>query len=100
MIKTDLQVKIPDGCYGLIAPCSSLAYRFSVDVGAGVIDPDYRGNLGILLINNGEGHFSVSKGDAIAQLILEVYCIPKLEECKQLPSTQRDRAGFGFARGV
>src|SRR5262249_7781452 len=50
---------IPRGTYGHIAPCNSLAAKHSIDIGAGVIDPDYRGELIALLINNGNMDFSI-----------------------------------------
>lgn len=42
MVKTDIQIALPDGCYGRVAPRSGLAAKFGIDVGAGVIDKDYR----------------------------------------------------------
>ena len=46
LVKTDLSVAIPEDCYGRIAPRSGLAWKSFIDVGAGVIDADYRGNVG------------------------------------------------------
>ena len=50
---------LPDGCYGRIAPRSGLAYKKGIDVGAGVVDQDYRGNVGVILFNFGEEEFKV-----------------------------------------
>ncbi|CAH8607900.1 unnamed protein product [Heterobilharzia americana] len=60
LVKTDIQIELPDGCYGRVAPRSGLALKNGIDVGAGVIDQDYRGNLGVVLFNFGEQDFEVS----------------------------------------
>lgn len=57
LIKTDLQIEIPEGCYGRIAPRSGLAHKNFIDVGAGVIDSDYRGNVGVILFNFSDQDF-------------------------------------------
>ena len=54
-----------------LAPRSGLAVRKYIDVGAGVIDADYRGEIGVVLFNHSEDDFQVKQGDRIAQLILE-----------------------------
>lgn len=53
LVKTDLAIILPPGCYGRIAPRSGLAWKKHIDVGAGVIDPDYRGSVGVVLFNHG-----------------------------------------------
>ncbi|CAG5113702.1 Oidioi.mRNA.OKI2018_I69.chr2.g7792.t1.cds [Oikopleura dioica] len=96
LIKTDIQVALPDGCYGRIAPRSGLAYKKGIDVGAGVVDQDYRGNVGVILFNFGEEEFKVEKGDRIAQFILERIWMPVLvESSEKLEETVRGEAGFG-----
>ncbi|ESN96684.1 hypothetical protein HELRODRAFT_68359 [Helobdella robusta] len=95
LVLTDLQIALPSGCYGRIAPRSGLAAKNFIDVGAGVIDEDYRGNVGVLLFNFGKDEFKVSKGDRIAQLILERIFLPDLVECKSLDETDRGSNGFG-----
>ena len=70
-IRTDLQLALPPGCYGRIAPRSGLALRAGIDVGGGVVDADYRGEVGILLINDATEPFTVSVGDRVAQLVVE-----------------------------
>ena len=62
---------VPPGTYGRIAPRSGLALKRNIDIGAGVIDEDYTGPVGVLMINNGSQDFKVNLGDRIAQLILE-----------------------------
>ena len=79
-----------------VAPRSGLAAKSSVDVGAGVIDYDYRGEVFVLLINNhNENQFEVKKGDKIAQLILEKIHRPKIVEVEQHTETERGAGGFG-----
>lgn len=90
---TDLQIEVPEGCYGRIAPRSKLAYKHGIHVGAGVIDSDYRGNVGILLLNSGSQDFFVNEGDRIAQLICEKIETPELQEVLDLNDTERGKRG-------
>ena len=60
---------LPPGCYGRVAPKFGLALKKFIDVGAGVIDSDYRGELGVILFNFGEEDFVINMGDKIAQPI-------------------------------
>ena len=100
LVKTDLAFKIPDGCYGRIAPRSGLALKHHIDVGAGVVDRDYRGNVGVILFNHSSRYFNVKKGDRIAQLICERIIEPQLVEVKSLDTTERGDGGFGSTGGV
>ncbi|NXH20846.1 DUT protein, partial [Bucco capensis] len=95
VVKTDIQIALPSGCYGRVAPRSGLAAKHFIDVGAGVIDEDYRGNVGVVLFNFGKEAFEVKKGDRIAQLICERICYPELEEVQTLDDTERGEGGFG-----
>ncbi|XP_030312745.1 deoxyuridine 5'-triphosphate nucleotidohydrolase, mitochondrial isoform X1 [Calypte anna] len=95
VVKTDLQIALPSGCYGRVAPRSGLAAKHFIDVGAGVIDEDYRGNVGVVLFNFGKETFEVKKGDRIAQLICERIYYPELEEVQALDDTERGEGGFG-----
>jgi len=61
----------------------------------GVIDEDYRGPIGVLLVNNSDSNYSISPGDRIAQLILEQCSIPIIVEMSSLPPSSRDASGFG-----
>ena len=95
LVKTDIQIELPDGCYGRVAPRSGLAHKHFIDVGAGVIDQDYRGNVGVILFNFGDTDYQVNKGDRIAQLICEKICLPTLQEKETLNETERGEGGFG-----
>lgn len=79
----------------LSAPRSGLAAKNFIDVGAGVVDYDYRGNVGVVLFNHAETDFAIARGDRIAQLILERICMADLEEVEELPDTERGAGGFG-----
>lgn len=98
MIKTDLQIKIPIGCYGRIAPTSRLAYENFIDIGAGVIDPDYRGNVVVLIYNFSKQAFTIDRGDKVAQLILERAMIPIVQEVPSLEPTRRGSRGLGTVK--
>ncbi|XP_041644647.1 deoxyuridine 5'-triphosphate nucleotidohydrolase, mitochondrial isoform X2 [Cheilinus undulatus] len=95
IVKTDIQIAVPHGCYGRVAPRSGLAAKNFIDVGAGVVDEDYRGNVGVVLFNFGKETFEVKKGDRVAQLVCEKICYPDLEELESLDETERGAGGFG-----
>ncbi|XP_012670261.2 deoxyuridine 5'-triphosphate nucleotidohydrolase, mitochondrial isoform X1 [Clupea harengus] len=95
IVKTDIQIAVPSGCYGRVAPRSGLAVKYFIDVGAGVVDEDYRGNVGVVLFNFNKETFEVKKGDRIAQLICEMICYPDLLELETLDETERGEGGFG-----
>ena len=95
LVKTDISIAIPTKCYGRIAPRSSVAWKHHIDVGAGVIDSDYRGNIGVVLFNHSDVTYKINKGDRIAQIILERIITPDVEEIDELPETKRGSKGFG-----
>jgi deoxyuridine 5'-triphosphate nucleotidohydrolase len=80
IVKTDLSIACPGGTYARIAPRSGLAVKKFIDVGAGVVDADYRGPIGVVLFNFGADDFIVEKGDRIAQLILEKISMAEVVE--------------------
>lgn len=98
VVATDLAVAVPRGTYGRIAPRSGLAARNFIDTGAGVIDADYRGNVGVLLFNHSPEDFSVRRGDRVAQLVLECIVTPEVSVVpadEDLDGTARGTGGFG-----
>ena len=94
-IATDIQIAIPEGCYGRIAPRSGLAAKYGLDVGAGVVDADFRGNVKVLLFNFGDEPFEVNPGDRIAQIIMEKILNAEIVEVASLDATDRGEGGFG-----
>ncbi|KAF9620346.1 hypothetical protein IFM89_011081 [Coptis chinensis] len=95
LVPTDLSIAIPEGTYARIAPRSGLAWKHSINVGAGVIDADYRGPVGVILFNHSDVDFEVKTGDRIAQMILEKIVTPEVFEVEDLDSTVRGVGGFG-----
>lgn len=96
LIKTDIAICLPPGTYGRIAPRSSIALKYHINIGAGVIDNDYRGNICVLLFNHSKEIFFVKSGDRIAQLICEKYECPLIEKVLFFRSeTKRNTNGFG-----
>merc|ERR1719440_148953 len=95
IVKTGLSVAIPLETYGRIAPRSGLAAKRMIHVGAGVVDADYRGEVGVVLFNHGPEVFEVAAGDRVAQLILEKIAMLQCQEVDSLEETQRGAAGFG-----
>jgi len=95
LIPTDIAIAIPTGHYARITLQSGMAFKSSIDVAAGVIDEDYRGPIGVLLVNNSNSNYSISLGNRIAQLILEQCSIPIILETSSLPPSTRDTSGFG-----
>jgi dUTP pyrophosphatase len=94
-IPTQIQMAIPDGCYGRIAPRSGLAVKHGIDVLAGVCDSSYRGNIMVALVNFGKEDFEVCNGMRIAQLIIEPCMHLEVVEVDELPTSSRMEAGFG-----
>jgi len=96
LVSTGIAIILPSGVYGRVAPRSGLAVKHGIQVGAGVIDPDYTGEVKVVLFNHGENDFEVKKGDRIAQLILEKCEVPPIGEIINLvKETERGSGGFG-----
>lgn len=98
-ILTGIAVAIPPGCYGRVASRSGLSVKYNLEVGAGVIDRGYSGEVKVVLRNFSELIYEVKKGDKIAQLILERYENCPLEVVADVKQTMQDAArgakGFG-----
>ena len=95
LIPTQIKLGIPLGHYGRLASKSGLAILHHLHVGAGVIDPDYTGEIKVLLMNTAPHAHYIITGDPIAQLILEKVSIPVLKLVKELPPTTRGAQGYG-----
>ena len=92
---TGIAIAIPPSFYARIAPRSGLSVKSSIDIGAGVVDADYRGPVKVCLIYNGTSDFKVNIRDRIAQLILEQIITPDIQEVSELDDTSRGSSGFG-----
>ena len=95
LVSTGIAMAIPEGNYGRIAPRSGLAAKHSIDVGAGVIDCDYRGEVKVLLFNLSDVDFELKANERIAQLIIEKYTPTDIAEVEDLDATVRGKGGFG-----
>ena len=93
--KTGLAVAIPPGFYGRVAPRSGLAAKNGLDVLAGVIDSDYRGELCVLLYNTGDEAITLPAGSKVCQLIIEQIITPDATWANDLDETARGAGGFG-----
>lgn len=95
LFKTDIAIFQKCGFYGKIEGRSGLAYKNGILVLGGVIDSDYTGNIGVILVNTSSTDFVVKSGDRIAQIIFHPYVAPVLIETDELPETERSDGGFG-----
>jgi len=95
LVRTGLAVAIPEGFYGRIAPRSGLATKSGIDVLAGVIDADYRGEIQCLLHNTGKETAELPAQAKVCQLIIEKIITPAPEWAEDLPDTTRGSGGFG-----
>ena len=99
LIPTGISIAIPEGFEGQVRPRSGLALRHGVSVlnTPGTIDADYRGEVGIILINHGKDPFVVKRGDRIAQLTVNKVYQARLELASDLTGTERNEGGFGHS---
>lgn len=98
VIPTGIALALPGMVAGLILPRSGLAARNGLSVvnGPGLVDPNYRGEICVILVNLGAEPFSAASGDRIAQLLLVPYVSPVLVAVAALPSTNDGRGENGF----
>lgn len=96
LVPTKIKIAIPDGCCGLLLGRSGLALKHGICLanGVGLIDSDYRGELGVILQNNGGEPFKVEDGMRIAQLVIVQYLQTRFEQ-NFLDATIRGKGGFG-----
>ncbi len=97
IIPTNLVIEIPPGYEGQIRPRSGLALKYGVTVlnTPGTIDSDYRGEIGIILINFGKKKFIVKQGDRIAQLVITKIIKVELLNTNNLSHSKRGSSGYG-----
>lgn len=97
LVHTGVHMAIPAGYVGLVCPRSGLALKHDITVmnAPGVIDANYRGEVGVILRNMGEQAFEVHEGDRIAQIVFLPYAHMQFEPVNELDSTERGDKGFG-----
>ena len=100
MIPTGIAIALPLGYEAEIRPRSGLAVKNGVTLvnSPGTIDADYRGEIGIIMINHGEKPFVIRRGDRIAQMIVHRVCRVSWIVCQQLDRTSRGNGGFGHTK--
>lgn len=95
LVSTGIYMEIPPGYFGRIYPRSGLSINDSIDVGAGVIDSNYRGEIKVLLCNNGCHDYGVRVNDRIAQIIIQPYLQTQIVRVNELSPSNRGNNGFG-----
>lgn len=94
-VRTGIAIKIPDGCVGLIRDRAGIVSKMNVHTAAGTFDPDYRGEISIVLINFSDETIEIEKGMRIAQLVIIPVVKVQVQEVEKLPLTERYDRGFG-----
>jgi dUTP pyrophosphatase len=99
VVPTGVAIAVPEGAAGLVVPRSGLAAKHGISVvnGPGLIDPSYRGEVKVVLVNLGQEPYEGSPGDRIAQLLLVPCLTPEVRTVDELPPSRdgRGEAGFG-----
>ena len=97
LVPTGLTIALPPGYEAQVRPRSGLASKHGVTVlnSPGTIDADYRGEIGVLLVNHGDGPFLIRRGDRIAQMVIAPVVQVELVSAAKLSATERGSGGFG-----
>lgn len=97
MVPTGVALALPPGFAGFVQPRSGLAARDGITVlnAPGLIDPGYRDEVKVVLVNTGTASFQVRRGDRIAQLVIQAVARPRFVPVSELSDSDRGRAGFG-----
>jgi len=98
MVPTGVAIALPEGVCGLVLPRSGLAHRHGISCvnAPGLVDPNYRGELRVILINHGAEPFEAAAGDRIAQLLLVPFVAPSVAVVDELREGGDDRGVNGF----
>ena len=99
LIPTGLYIELPVGYEAQVRPRSGLALKHGVTVlnSPGTIDADYRGEIGVILVNLSDKEFTVNDGDRIAQMIIASHAKAELVETEEIDTTERGEGGFGHS---
>lgn len=97
LVPTGLAIALPEGFEAQIRPRSGLALKQGVTVlnSPGTIDADYRGEVGVILINLGSAPFTITRGSRIAQMVIARYTRAAWQPCEDLEESARGSGGFG-----
>ena len=94
-VETEIAIKLPENCCGLIAARSSFSFENKTTILGGIIDKDYTGGLVVQILNHAVTPLKISAGDRVAQLICLNIEYPTPLQVNHLPETERGAAGFG-----
>ncbi|MEZ4996281.1 MAG: dUTP diphosphatase [Bacteroidales bacterium] len=99
LIPTGLYIELPEGYEAQVRPRSGLALKHGITVlnSPGTIDADYRGEIGVILINFSDNDFTINDGDRIAQMIVSEHARAELIESDSINNTERGEGGFGHS---
>ena len=99
LIPTGLYIELPVGYEAQVRPRSGLALKHGVTVlnSPGTIDADYRGEIGVILVNLSDKEFTLNDGDRIAQMIIAGHAKAELIETEEIDTTERGAGGFGHS---
>lgn len=95
LVKTGIKVQLPKGFWGNIKDRSGLALNHGIHQLGGVIDENYRGEIGVIIINLGKKPYTISKNDRIAQMVLTPYAQAEITYVGSLANSERGEKGFG-----
>lgn len=96
LVKTGIKIAIPKNCFGSVRDRSGLALKDGITVLGGVIDSEYRGEIGVILYNTSSKDFVINKYDRIAQMIIQPFISVKIKQrIKPFEETNRGERGFG-----
>jgi dUTP pyrophosphatase len=97
LVPTGLAIALPQGYEAQVRPRSGLALKHGITVlnAPGTIDADYRGEVGVILLNTGDQPFTIQRGERIAQMVIAAVATAAWKPVSELPSTQRGAGGFG-----
>lgn len=96
-VPTGIKMQIPEGYFGAIYPRSSSGIKSRIKLAntVGVIDSDYRGEVVLFLVNEGDQDLEIQKGDRLAQMVIQPYLRVQIEEVQDLDETERGEGGIG-----
>ena len=97
LVPTNIIIELPQGYEGQVRPRSGLALKHGITVlnSPGTVDSDYRGEIGVVLINHGDKDFEIKFGERIAQLIIAKYEHCEINEVTELSTSSRGEGGYG-----
>lgn len=97
LVPTGLHLQLPDGYEAQVRPRSGLAIKHGITVlnSPGTVDADYRGDVGVILINMGQEPFTINQGERIAQMVIAQYTQVQFIETNTLNDSERGSGGFG-----